>query len=41
MKKSVLCLLVILVAATVPASASDTGFYLGVGIGRSSIDILT
>jgi len=40
MKKSVLCLLVVLVAAAVPASASDTGFYLGVGIGRSSIDIL-
>ena len=39
MKKSVLCLLVVLVAATVPASASDTGFYLGAGIGRSSIDI--
>jgi hypothetical protein len=39
-KKTVLCLLVVLVAATVPASASDTGFYLGVGIGRSSIDIL-
>jgi hypothetical protein len=40
MKKSVLCLLVVLVAATVPASASDTGFYLGIGIGRSSLDIL-
>ena len=39
MKKSVLCLLVVLVAATVPASASDTGFYLGAGVGRSSIDI--
>ena len=40
MKRSVLCLLAILVAATIPASASDTGFYLGAGIGRSSIDIL-
>ena len=40
MKKSVLCLLVVLVAAAVPTSASDTGFYLGAGIGRSSIDIL-
>jgi OOP family OmpA-OmpF porin len=40
MKKSALCLMVLIVAATVPASASDTGFYLGAGIGRSSIDIL-
>jgi OOP family OmpA-OmpF porin len=40
MKKSALCLVVLIVAATVPASASDTGFYLGAGIGRSSIDIL-
>jgi len=39
MKRSLLCLLVVLVAAAVPASASDTGFYLGAGIGRSSIDI--
>jgi OOP family OmpA-OmpF porin len=40
MKKSALCLMVLIVAATVPASASDTGFYLGAGFGRSSIDIL-
>jgi opacity protein-like surface antigen len=40
MKKSVLCLVVILIAGTAPASASDTGFYLGAGVGRSSIDIL-
>jgi opacity protein-like surface antigen len=39
MKKSAFCLVVLIVAATVPASASDTGFYLGAGIGRSSIDI--
>ncbi len=39
MKRSALCLFVILVAASIPASASDTGFYLGAGIGRSSIDI--
>jgi len=39
MKKSVLCLAVILVAATAPASASETGFYLGAGLGPSSIDI--
>ena len=40
MKRSVLCLFVILVAASMTASASDTGFYLGAGVGRSSIDIL-
>jgi len=39
MKRSALRLFVILVAASIPASASDTGFYLGAGIGRSSIDI--
>jgi len=38
MKRSALCLFVILVAASIPASASDTGFYLGAGLGRSSID---
>ena len=38
MKKSLLCLLVILVAASIPASASDTGFYLGAGIGIASVD---
>jgi len=40
MKKTVLCLLVVLVAATIPVSASDTGFYLGAGIGQASYDIL-
>jgi OOP family OmpA-OmpF porin len=40
MKKTVLSLLVVLVAATIPASASDTGFYLGAGLGRSTIDII-
>ena len=39
MKKSVLCLLAVIVAATVPAAASDTGFYLGVGLGQTNIDI--
>jgi opacity protein-like surface antigen len=39
MKKSALCLAIVLIAVTVPASASDTGFYLGAGIGQSSIDI--
>jgi OOP family OmpA-OmpF porin len=29
----------IVVAAALPASASDTGFFLGVGLGRSTIDI--
>ena len=40
MKRTVLCLLVVFVAATIPASASDTGFYLGAGIGKPSIDVL-
>jgi len=40
MKKSLPCLLVILVAATIPASASDTGFYLGAGLGLTSIEVL-
>ncbi len=40
MKKSLLCLLVFLVAASIPASASDTGFYLGAALGSSSIDVL-
>ena len=40
MKKTVLCLLVVLVAATIPVSASDTGLYLGAGIGQASYDIL-
>lgn len=40
MKKCLLCLLVILVAASIPASASDTGFYLGAGIGKASVDPL-
>ena len=39
MKKSLLGLFVILVAATIPASASDTGFYLGAGIGQASMEI--
>jgi opacity protein-like surface antigen len=39
MKNSVLCLAIVFIAATAPASASDTGFYLGAGIGQSAIDI--
>jgi hypothetical protein len=32
--------LAVIVVATVPASASDTGFYLGAAVGTSSIDVL-
>ena len=38
MKRSALCLCIILVAASMTASASDTGFYLGAGIGKASVD---
>ena len=38
MRKSGLCLLVILVAAAIPASAADNGFYLGVSAGKSTLD---
>lgn len=38
MRKSVLCFLVILVAAAVPSSAADNGFYLGISAGKSSLD---
>ena len=40
MKLSALCLCIILVAASMTASASDTGFYLGAGIGKASVDPL-
>jgi OOP family OmpA-OmpF porin len=40
MKRRVLCLFIILVAASMTASASDTGFYLGAGIGQAAIEIL-
>ena len=39
MRKSLLCLMVILVAAAVPASAIENGFYLGGGIGGSSLEV--
>jgi hypothetical protein len=39
MKKSLLCLMVIVAAAVIPASAADNGFYLGASIGGSSIDV--
>jgi len=37
-KRGVLCLAAFLVVAAVPASASDTGFYVGAGIGLASMD---
>ena len=37
-KKCVLCLAAVLVIAAVPTSASDTGFYVGAGIGLPSIE---
>ena len=39
MRKCLLCLSIILVAAAVPASAIENGFYLGGGIGGSSLEI--
>ena len=39
MKKSTLCLVVIVAVAVIPASAADNGFYLGASIGGSSIDV--
>ena len=39
MRKSLLCLSIILVAAAAPASAIENGFYLGGGIGGSSLEI--
>lgn len=39
MRKGLLCVLAIVVVATVPASASETGFYLGAGLGPSSMEI--
>jgi OOP family OmpA-OmpF porin len=38
MKRISMFLAFALIAAAVPASASDTGFYLGAGIGKPSID---
>ncbi|MFC2144363.1 outer membrane beta-barrel protein [Acidobacteriota bacterium] len=37
--KRLLCLLVILVAAVVPASAVENGFYLGGSVGGSSLEV--
>ncbi len=39
MKKSLLCVMVIMAATVIPASAADNGFYLGASIGGSSIDV--
>ena len=39
MRKSLLCLSIILVAAAVPASAIENGFYLGGSIGGSSLEV--
>ena len=39
MRKGLLCLSIILVAAAVPASAIENGFYLGGSIGGSSLEV--
>ena len=39
MRKCALCLMAILVAAAVPASAIENGFYIGGSIGGSSIEV--
>jgi hypothetical protein len=39
MRKSLLSLMIILVAAAVPASAVENGFYIGGSIGGSSLDV--
>ena len=39
MRKSLLCLSIILVAAAAPASAIENGFYLGGSIGGSSLEV--
>ena len=39
MRKSLLCLSIILVAAAVPGSAIENGFYLGGSIGGSSLEV--
>jgi len=39
MRKCLLCLSIILVAAAVPASAIENGFYLGGSIGGSSLEV--
>jgi len=39
MRKSLLCLMVVLVAAAVPTSAIENGFYLGGSIGGSSLEV--
>ena len=39
MRKSLLCLTVILVAVAVPASAIENGFYIGGSIGGSSLEV--
>ncbi len=38
MKRSVLCVLVVLVAAAAPGSAAENGFFIGAGIGESTLD---